>query len=132
MGVPAGQTSAVGGMSAAEGPSRATTRCARTASAARSLTKSLAGRRHLVAFRTLPAGMSGIPTNIAATIGHTPVLQLSRLLGDDSAAELFVKLEAFNPGGSVKDRIGAAMIEAAETRGPDRAGSDDGRRGDQR
>src|ERR1700727_2582898 len=61
--------------------------------------------------------MTGIPTNIAATIGHTPVLQLSRLLGDDSAAELFVKLEAFNPGGSVKDRIGAAMIEAAESEG---------------
>ena len=61
--------------------------------------------------------MSEIPTNIAATIGHTPVLQLSRLLGDDSTAELFVKLEAFNPGGSVKDRIGAAMIEAAESEG---------------
>ncbi|HEY2654334.1 MAG TPA: cysteine synthase A [Solirubrobacteraceae bacterium] len=61
--------------------------------------------------------MPGIPTNISAHIGKTPVLQLTRVLPVDSGAELFVKLESLNPGGSVKDRIGAAMIEAAEREG---------------
>ena len=61
--------------------------------------------------------MPGIPTNISAHIGKTPVLRLTRVLPADSGAELFVKLESFNPGGSVKDRIGAAMIEAAERDG---------------
>ncbi len=61
--------------------------------------------------------MPGIPTNISAHIGKTPMLQLTRMLPADSGAELFVKLESFNPGGSVKDRIGAAMIEAAEREG---------------
>ena len=45
------------------------------------------------------------------------MLQLTQMLPADSGAELFVKLESFNPGGSVKDRIGAAMIEAAEREG---------------
>jgi cysteine synthase A len=55
-----------------------------------------------------------IPTNIAAHVGRTPVVQLTRLLEDVS---VFAKLEALNPGGSVKDRIGVAMIEAAERDG---------------
>ena len=50
----------------------------------------------------------------------------------DSGVRLFAKLESFNPGGSVKDRIGVAMIEAAEARGADRAGAHDDRRGDER
>ena len=45
------------------------------------------------------------------------MVQLTRLLPDGVDAELFGKLEAFNPGGSVKDRIGVAMIEAAEREG---------------
>ena len=45
------------------------------------------------------------------------MVQLTRLLGDDARGELFGKLESFNPGGSVKDRIGVAMIEAAEREG---------------
>ncbi len=58
----------------------------------------------------------GIPTNIAALVGGTPVVQLTRLAPEHDV-ELFAKLEAFNPGGSVKDRIGVAMIEAAEREG---------------
>ncbi len=63
--------------------------------------------------------MGPIPTNIAELVGKTPVVELTALLGDDAApgARLFGKLEAFNPGGSVKDRIGVAMIEAAERDG---------------
>jgi cysteine synthase A len=54
-----------------------------------------------------------IPTNIAEHVGRTPMIQLTRIV-PDSSVELFAKLEAFNPGGSVKDRIGVSMIEAAE------------------
>jgi cysteine synthase len=60
--------------------------------------------------------LARIPTNIAETVGGTPIVQLTRVVGDASI-ELFAKLEAFNPGGSVKDRIGVAMIEAAERDG---------------
>jgi cysteine synthase len=60
--------------------------------------------------------MARIPTNIAEHVGATPIVQLTRI-ARDSGAELFAKLEAFNPGGSVKDRIGVAMIEAAEHEG---------------
>jgi cysteine synthase A len=60
--------------------------------------------------------MAAIPINIADWVGRTPMVQLTRLL-PDSRAELFAKLEMFNPGGSVKDRIGVAMIEAAEAEG---------------
>jgi cysteine synthase len=57
--------------------------------------------------------VSRIPTNIAEYVGRTPMVQLTRI-APDLDVELFAKLEAFNPGGSVKDRIGVAMIEAAE------------------
>jgi cysteine synthase A len=60
--------------------------------------------------------MAGIPTNIAAHVGRTPVVQLTRV-APELDVEIFAKLEAFNPGGSVKDRIGVAMIEAAERDG---------------
>ncbi len=60
--------------------------------------------------------MSVIPTSIAAYIGRTPVVEMTRIAPDCGCA-LFAKLEAFNPGGSVKDRIGIAMIEAAEREG---------------
>ncbi len=59
---------------------------------------------------------SGIPSNIADHVGRTPMVEMARLL-PESDARLFGKLEAFNPGGSVKDRIGVAMIEAAEAEG---------------
>jgi cysteine synthase len=58
-----------------------------------------------------------IPINIAAYIGRTPVVQLTRVLPAGIEAKLFAKVESFNPGGSVKDRIGLAMIEAAERDG---------------
>jgi len=45
------------------------------------------------------------------------MVQLTRMLPDAPAAELFAKVESFNPGGSVKDRIGVAMIDAAEREG---------------
>src|SRR5512141_3509784 len=49
-------------------------------------------------------------------IGNTPLMKLSRLAGADDA-EVWVKLEGFNPGGSVKDRPALAMIEDAEKKG---------------
>src|ERR1051325_8178257 len=60
--------------------------------------------------------MASIPINIADHVGRTPMVQLTRLAGD-AGGEVFGKLEMFNPGGSVKDRIGVAMIEAAEKEG---------------
>ncbi len=60
--------------------------------------------------------MGEIPTNITDLVGRTPMVQLTRL-GVAPEVGLFAKVEAFNPGGSVKDRIGVAMIEAAEREG---------------
>ncbi|MEI6451406.1 MAG: cysteine synthase A [Actinomycetes bacterium] len=54
--------------------------------------------------------------NITELIGRTPLVRLNRI-SDESGAEVLGKLESFNPGGSVKDRIGLAMIEAAEREG---------------
>jgi cysteine synthase A len=58
-----------------------------------------------------------IPDNIAAYVGRTPIVQLTRVLPEGCDAALFAKVEFFNPGGSVKDRIGLSMIEAAERDG---------------
>jgi cysteine synthase len=60
--------------------------------------------------------MSRIYPDITATIGHTPLVKLNRLAAG-LGATVVVKLEARNPGGSVKDRIGLGMIEAAERDG---------------
>ncbi len=54
--------------------------------------------------------------NILSLIGNTPILKLNRI-SDPEAAEIWAKLEGFNPGGSVKDRISLSMIEAAEKDG---------------
>jgi len=54
--------------------------------------------------------------SITELIGRTPLLRLNRI-SDESGAEVLGKLESFNPGGSVKDRIGLAMIAAAERDG---------------
>jgi len=59
--------------------------------------------------------------NIADTVGRTPLVRINRLTLPRSAT-LYAKLESFNPGGSVKDRIGVSMIEAAERDGRLRPG----------
>jgi cysteine synthase A len=65
--------------------------------------------------------MAQIPINIAELVGNSPLVELAAMLqgrpAGDGGARLFAKLESFNPGGSVKDRIGVAMIEAAEAEG---------------
>ncbi|MGI6206825.1 MAG: cysteine synthase A [Anaerolineae bacterium] len=60
--------------------------------------------------------MSRIAQDITAAIGRTPLVRLSRL-GKGLAAEVVAKVESFNPGGSVKDRIAWSMISGAEERG---------------
>ena len=57
-----------------------------------------------------------IHQNVLETIGRTPLVRIGRLVGKDDAT-LIAKLESFNPCGSVKDRIGLSMIEAAEKDG---------------
>ncbi|MFX0025052.1 MAG: pyridoxal-phosphate dependent enzyme, partial [Candidatus Hermodarchaeota archaeon] len=53
--------------------------------------------------------------NIIETIGRTPLVKLNRIMEDiNPKPNVFAKLEYFNPGGSVKDRIGMAMIRTAE------------------
>lgn len=56
-----------------------------------------------------------VVNRIDELIGSTPVVRLANL--DENSAEVYVKLEFFNPGGSVKDRIARQMIEDAEARG---------------
>jgi cysteine synthase A len=60
--------------------------------------------------------MTRFSSNIADLVGDTPIVQLTRMT-QGLEIELFAKLEMFNPGGSVKDRIGVAMIDAAERQG---------------
>ncbi|MEN2466842.1 cysteine synthase A [Ornithinibacillus sp. FSL M8-0202] len=57
-----------------------------------------------------------VADNITGLIGETPIVKLNRITDGDSA-DIYVKLEFFNPGSSVKDRIALAMIEAAEKEG---------------
>ena len=65
---------------------------------------------------SVPPVAGTIPDNLADLVGNTPMVRLTRL-APDCGAELLAKLEAYNPAGSVKDRIGVAMIEAAEAEG---------------
>jgi cysteine synthase A len=60
--------------------------------------------------------LPGLPDNPAELIGNTPMVVLRRV-APDCGAELVAKLEVGNPAGSVKDRIGVAMIDAAEADG---------------
>ena len=57
-----------------------------------------------------------IADDITQLVGHTPLVRLRRVT-DGAAAQVAAKLESFNPAGSVKDRIGVAMIDAAERDG---------------
>lgn len=56
-----------------------------------------------------------IHSSILELIGNTPIIKAQRL--DVGVCELYLKMESANPGGSIKDRIGLSMIEAAEKRG---------------
>ena len=58
--------------------------------------------------------------NILGTIGDTPTVRINRLFGD--RAEVWIKQERANPGGSIKDRIALAMVEGAEGTGKLRPG----------
>jgi cystathionine beta-synthase len=55
-------------------------------------------------------------SHVLDAIGHTPLVALRRL-GEGVQARVFVKLESANPGGSIKDRVGVAMVEEAERHG---------------
>ena len=62
--------------------------------------------------------MSRIYNNLISLIGNTPLMEVARLSQEENLkARLLVKLECFNPGGSVKDRAALSMIEAAERDG---------------
>lgn len=63
-----------------------------------------------------------IAENVAELIGQTPIVRLSRIVDKDSA-QILAKVEMFNPGGSVKDRICLSMIEDAEKKGLLKKGS---------
>lgn len=62
-----------------------------------------------------------IHSSVLELIGETPIIKAQHL--DTGVCELFLKLESANPGGSIKDRIGLSMIEAAEQRGDLRPGA---------
>lgn len=61
-------------------------------------------------------GRPKIAKNITELIGNTPLVRLNKI-SDETGAEVLVKLESFNPLSSIKDRIGNAMIAAAEAEG---------------
>ena len=54
--------------------------------------------------------------NILDTIGNTPIVKLQKIVPEGSG-EVYVKLEAYNPTGSKKDRMALSMIEGAEKKG---------------
>ncbi|WP_042354650.1 cysteine synthase A [Bacillus rubiinfantis] len=60
--------------------------------------------------------MGRVANSVVELIGQTPIVKLNRIV-DENSAEVYLKLEYFNPGSSVKDRIALAMIEAAEEQG---------------
>jgi cysteine synthase len=60
--------------------------------------------------------MVRVANSIADLVGQTPIVKLNRIV-DENSADVYLKLEYFNPGSSVKDRIALAMIEAAEQDG---------------
>ena len=66
--------------------------------------------------------MKKFAENLTDLIGNTPLIRLSHL-PRESDAQILAKLESYNPGGSIKDRIGYAMIEDAERRGTLKPGS---------
>ena len=68
--------------------------------------------------------MGNIYNSVEELVGHTPLLRLSGFAKKYKAeAEIYAKLEAFNPAGSAKDRVALEMIEDAEKRGRLKPGS---------
>jgi cystathionine beta-synthase len=67
-----------------------------------------------------PKNVHSTREGVLALIGNTPMLKVTRM--DTGLCELYLKLECQNPGGSIKDRIGLSMIEAAEAEGKLKAG----------
>lgn len=68
--------------------------------------------------------MARIHSNLTSLIGNTPLLEVQNIeISENLKAKVIVKLEYFNPGGSVKDRIALAMIEDAEQKGLLKPGS---------
>jgi cysteine synthase len=75
-------------------------------------------RSHVAALAAETAARGRIYENILETIGNTPLIRLSKLAAETGChADLLGKCEFFNPLGSVKDRIGLAMVQAAEESG---------------
>ncbi len=67
--------------------------------------------------------MANIYTSVEQLIGHTPLLELRRIFQEEGLqARVLAKLESFNPGGSAKDRVAAAMLDEAEKSGRLRPG----------
>jgi len=64
-----------------------------------------------------------IPGRVTELIGHTPMIQLQPSQGDPAGAVILAKLECFNPGGSIKDRVALSMVEEAEKSGKLRKGA---------
>jgi cysteine synthase A len=65
---------------------------------------------------SVPQAARAVPDNLADIVGETPMVRLTRV-APECGGELVGKLEAYNPAGSVKDRIGVAMVDAAEAEG---------------
>jgi cysteine synthase len=81
-------------------------------------------RSHVAALAAETATRGRIYENILETIGNTPLIRLSKLAAETGChADLLGKCEFFNPLGSVKDRIGLAMVQAAEESGRLEAGA---------
>lgn len=82
------------------------------------------GRPYLCAQIKHRKKMARVYQNLTALVGGTPLLEVSNIEKSEGLkARVIVKLEYFNPGGSVKDRIALAMIEAAERSGELKPGS---------
>ena len=60
--------------------------------------------------------MNNVYDNILGLIGNTPMVRLNKVV-EDNPAKVFAKLESYNPGHSVKDRIALHIIETAEKKG---------------
>ena len=59
----------------------------------------------------------GVYWNILDTIGYTPLVRLNKVISENIAASIYAKVEFFNPGGSIKDRIGFSIVQNAENEG---------------